>query len=1083
MKVPTRIRSFFISTTPLWVLGIDVVLEASLGPTELLLSIHPYLVGASALLLGAILWRELEGRRVAEESLRASHVNLEALVRQRSEEHARVVQHESSVLEATMENTETLLAYLDPQMNFVRANSAYVRGSGHTREELIGANHFALFPNAENERIFSGVRDSGQPVSFKAKPFEYADQPWRGVTYWDWTLVPVKDAGGTVTGLVISLREVTQEHIAETRRELHLSRLNALIAVTERTLKEQKVESLFQRIADAAREVTDARVSVAGHGYREGRLLVRASSRAEDVPPCPKASGTRTHVGGVYHAVMEADHSLRLTQEELLAHPRWRGLPEDHFPLRGLLGVRMSPTSGSDGGLVMVSDKRVGDFTEEDEALLSQLAALASLSLRHINARADAEKYGAFADAIFGAIANCVMVFDPGGKIIRANAAAVRLMGFDPTGSSLDAVVARLAICGAEGLPVALPALPSSRALQGETVLDVRLTVHSIDGGERIIRSSSAPIRLAEERNGAVTVWTDETERERLTQQLEVERANLKAIIENAPEGIVVVDDQARILLSNAAAEKHGLIHKFEAGPVEGATVSGAFREDGEPYTLEEMPLVRSARQGKVYRDVELEIRSADGAHRHLLMNSAPIRDLSGRISEAVGMVQDITLRKHTEEVSRQHELEYQLLMEQASDGIIIVDTHGRLHAANSRACELAGYGREEILAIDSSSLLFPEELASLAETVLREPADRGVIAEHRLRRRDGSVLFVETSIRKMSDGRYQAIVRDVTERKIREKEFSRAVKTHVFDRLLAMLREFQHGEVLAVNLHRLGLFARNLKALSGGGAEADGHARTRLETAVQEYRTITYQKLRSIGSLLTTVEGEMAHPQGTHGGCVSGTEILSLADSLLADAGELVQAIHSQPEATPQQSLPVWGRQVAEHAESLLRRINGATRQIEGEFTCEVSEVTTSVVGGYRAKNPGTLFEVIEESRGLKALIRSGELAEVLALIVSNALDALGGVGSNSAGDLKKVTARVFERAERVCIAIEDTGAGIPAEVRDRIFERGFSTKGEGHGNGLVYALDHLSPYGASLTLTDSPGGGSRFLISLVRV
>ena len=117
---------------------------------------------------------------------------------------------ERDVLQAIMENTPAQLAYLDAHFNFVLVNSAYVRSSGHPREELIGHNHFELFPSAENQAIFEQVRETGRPVAFYAKPFEYADQPERGITYWDWSLVPIKDDKGQVQWLVFSLLEVTE---------------------------------------------------------------------------------------------------------------------------------------------------------------------------------------------------------------------------------------------------------------------------------------------------------------------------------------------------------------------------------------------------------------------------------------------------------------------------------------------------------------------------------------------------------------------------------------------------------------------------------------------------------------------------------------------------------------------------------------------------------------------------------------------------------------------------------------------------------------------------------------------------------
>jgi len=122
---------------------------------------------------------------------------------------------ERDTLRIIMENTGTHLAYLDSNFNFVRVNSAFSDGSGHKKEELIGKNYFELFPNPENQAIFERGADTGEAVEFKARSLEFADQPWRGTTYWNWTLVPIKDASGKVGRFVLSLTDVTDRIRAE----------------------------------------------------------------------------------------------------------------------------------------------------------------------------------------------------------------------------------------------------------------------------------------------------------------------------------------------------------------------------------------------------------------------------------------------------------------------------------------------------------------------------------------------------------------------------------------------------------------------------------------------------------------------------------------------------------------------------------------------------------------------------------------------------------------------------------------------------------------------------------------------------
>jgi signal transduction histidine kinase/ActR/RegA family two-component response regulator len=59
--------------------------------------------------------------------------------------------------------------------------------------------------------------------------------------------------------------------------------------------------------------------------------------------------------------------------------------------MRGLLGVPMRDRRGRTNGLILVTDKERGDFTDEDVSLLQQLATVASLALQHVEARISLE--------------------------------------------------------------------------------------------------------------------------------------------------------------------------------------------------------------------------------------------------------------------------------------------------------------------------------------------------------------------------------------------------------------------------------------------------------------------------------------------------------------------------------------------------------------------------------------------------------------------------------------------------------------------------------------------------------------------
>lgn len=204
----------------------------------------------------------------------------------------------AGVLEAMMENTHAHIAYLDRDMNFVMVNSAYAQGSGHTKRELIGRNHFELFPNKENQRIFEKVRDTGKPFEILEKPFEFADQPERGVTYWDWTLTPVKDEARRVVGLVLSLMDVTESK----RMEQRIAHLASFPELNPNPVVEMDLGGRVTYANPAARRLIP-RIATAGgrHPYLKGITDLVAKLKASE-----DGSMTRemTYEASVYEQVL-----------------------------------------------------------------------------------------------------------------------------------------------------------------------------------------------------------------------------------------------------------------------------------------------------------------------------------------------------------------------------------------------------------------------------------------------------------------------------------------------------------------------------------------------------------------------------------------------------------------------------------------------------------------------------------------------------------------------------------------------------------------------------------------------------------
>ena len=179
---------------------------------------------------------ELVEERTAE--LQKSNEELEQEISERRKvEDALIINYKSlqaanELLENVFSNVHVLIAYMDTDFNFIRVNKKYAEADGKKPEFFIGKNHFELYPNQENEAIFRKVVETGEPYFVKAKPFIYINHSERGMTFWDWSLKPVKDAENRTSGLVLSLIDVTDNITlyTELMRADHLASIGKLAA-------------------------------------------------------------------------------------------------------------------------------------------------------------------------------------------------------------------------------------------------------------------------------------------------------------------------------------------------------------------------------------------------------------------------------------------------------------------------------------------------------------------------------------------------------------------------------------------------------------------------------------------------------------------------------------------------------------------------------------------------------------------------------------------------------------------------------------------------------------------------------------
>lgn len=156
-------------------------------------------------------------------------------------------------------------------------------------------------------------------------------------------------------------------------------------------------------------------------------------------------------------------------------------------------------------------------------------------------------------------------------------------------------------------------------------------------------------------------------------------------------------------------------------------------------------------------------------------------------VRDAVKLVEERRDKRRIESELKIVEQRYRQLVEDAPDGIFIADSEGALLDVNRSGCEMLGRCREQLLGQSATDLLRRSEIPRF-EQLRAQMGDSGGLhsGEWELRHADGSFLPVEVRARSLPDGRTQAFVRDIRERK--QAEYALREADQRKDEFLAML-------------------------------------------------------------------------------------------------------------------------------------------------------------------------------------------------------------------------------------------------------------------------------------------------------
>ena len=379
---------------------------------------------------------------------------------------------------------------------------------------------------------------------------------------------------------------------------------------------------------------------------------------------------------------------------------------------------------------------------------------------------------------MFETISDGITFTDLQGKITDLNDAALRMHGYESKGDILSKPA--LDLIAQKDHVRSMANMEKTVATGRSGVLEYKFRRQN---GEEFDGELSAALLKDREGNpaGFVALTRDVSDRKGVEHALRSSEERLRQGQEIAQFGNWEFDLRTgKVWASEEAFRIYGIERTTSELPLQ--TVQECVVPDYRP-ALDEA--LRNLVAGKGEYNVEYQIRRVcDAELRFVHSKAGLLAGVDGKPAKVMGVIQDITDRKRSEDALKKSEGRLRLITDNTRDLVRQIDPQGVIQYVSPSHKIVLGYEVDEMLGKNVYEFLHPED-AERVKTLMRQGADmaKGGKTEMRFRHRDGHYLWLESVGTPLlqADGLVKGAVfsaRDITERKRAEEELRAAHQT-----------------------------------------------------------------------------------------------------------------------------------------------------------------------------------------------------------------------------------------------------------------------------------------------------------------